>query len=352
MSDLILNAIKSSSPVDEKQKKQVMSLDNFWWDNVIFTMITLLLVITSAQSIAAYFRGGINCLITESHTIAERAYINDLCREELPNYAKYFPLALYAEVALLSGLQTFWRILRNGRIEYFITAVNSMSFKRNPKTGQYDSTDLDTARILGGKLHSASLTLSYIFLKLFLQIVIATIGLFMTFIEELNFEFELRLSSSLSFVCQNSSFSNSSLWPLSSSEIHCVYTELSILQYLPWINVAATVIIIISAIAGLVLLSLRLLKRDYKIISEYMLHYGLKKYELRRILFCNWSLPCTKKAVSLDLAFLISKLYVTNHKIGEAVFLLLIHCHLNHLTENINAERSPKRGNLVKWITG
>lgn len=307
--------------------KEVRTLSNFWWDNIILTVITLLLAITFAQSITSYFSSGINCLVTENHTNSVRVYINDLCSQELPNYAKYFPLALYAEVALMSGLQVFWRAACNGRIECFKTSVNTMSLKRSPKTGQYESSDIDTVRYLGGKLHSVSLTLTYILLKLGLQTFVASVGISLAFIEQLEH------NTTTTFECESSSFSNSSQWPLTSSEIVCVYRELSTLQYLPWINLGASIIIILSVITGLILLLLHLCKRDYKMIASYMLSTGLKKHKYRRVYLCNCNLPCSKAGVSMDLAFLISKLYGTNYKLGEAVFNLLIYCHLEYLTQ-------------------
>ena len=100
--------MKSAGTEKDEPHKPISKLLDFWWDKLILTMIVLLLGITSVQTVASYFKsGGIDCLITEDHTRTVLAYINQLCREELPNFAKYFQIALYAEVTLLSGLQVF-----------------------------------------------------------------------------------------------------------------------------------------------------------------------------------------------------------------------------------------------------
>ena len=60
-----------------------------------------------------------------------------------------------------------------------------MNLKRNPKTGQFESSDIETARYLEYKLDSSSLTWTYVSLKLILQLVVASIGLSLPFIPQL-----------------------------------------------------------------------------------------------------------------------------------------------------------------------
>ena len=157
-------------------------------------MILLLLGVTSAQTIASYLqRSTVKCYVSSSEfSESIQAYINELCAGEIPNYGKYFQIAIYAEVSLLSGLQIFWILICNGHHESFKSAVSSMNLGRNTTTGQFEASDLETVRYLERKLGSSILFSIYILFKLVLQFIICVTGISISFIYQLQFS-ELKL---------------------------------------------------------------------------------------------------------------------------------------------------------------
>lgn len=118
-----------------------------------------------------------------------QAYIDELCMGEVPSYGRFFQIAVYAEVSLLSGLQIFWIVICNGHHESFKSAVSSMNLTRNATTGQFEASDLETVRYLERKLGSSVLFLIYIVFKLVLQFIICATGISISFIHQLQWEY-------------------------------------------------------------------------------------------------------------------------------------------------------------------
>lgn len=391
-----------------KPKAKVIQLRDFFWDRVITTMIVLVFGVTSVQAIVSYFSdGGLRCWIAENYSETVQEYVNQLCEKDVPNYGKFYNIALYAEVAFLSGLQVFWSQVWSGRIDSFKSTVASMSLKRNTTTGQFESSDCDSARYLERNLDSTALTWTYI-LKIGGQLAICSLGIgFLIFYSELGFIYAVQ--PMLIFECNNVSLLDRQ-WPLVESSIYCVLTELSNLQILRWFNFVALVMIIAANICGTWLLAYSLYfyhLLDYKRVAKFILYTGLRRdhypeyhyksgcnreYEICSggctnscsfLIFslcwwcktskCNVCLSCcsccncpscdednfTRGLIPFDMTFLIVKLHGTNSKMGEALLDVLIDNHLDYLIKNecsemARLEKGDERftsihlGNIIK----
>ena len=338
-------------------RRKVNSLHDFWWDKVILTMILLLLGVTSAQTITSYLqRSTVKCYVSSSEfSESIQAYIDELCAGEIPNYGKYFQIAIYAEVSLLSGLQIFWILICNGHHESFKSAVSSMNLGRNTTTGQFEASDLETVRYLERKLGSSILFSIYILFKLVLQFIICVTGISISFI------YQLQFSESIVFKCTNRTFNSKTQWPLSNPETYCSYGELSSAQYLRWFNLASLVAIMIAIICGVIYLCFNRHWLDYKTVARFMRHTGLRRehYVVAKTQCCCWCYPylCTSqetKHISYDLMFQLLRLYGTNYRTAGAVFSILIENHLEYITEeNCNPLKlKGKKHKLTKSISG
>ena len=370
---------------DGPSNSKVIQLRDFFWDRVISTMLVLIFGVTSVQAIVSYFSDGrLTCVISENHTTSVQEYFNQLCQKDAPNYGKFYNIALYAEVALLTGLQLFWSQIWNGRIESFKSTVSSMSLKRNKSTGQYESSDHDLARYLERNLESTALTWTYM-LKIGGQLVVCFFCIvFLIFYPDLGFSYSAQ--PPLVFRCYNDS-ELAGQWPLlDQSSLHCVLTELSNQHILRWFNFATLVIIIIANSLGTFLLANSLYYYhllDYKRVAKFILCTGLRRdhypeyhyksgcnrdFEMCSGGFtnsCNFLLvslfwwcktsKCSKSAecccfcgvcsccsdenftrgqIPFDMSFLIVRLYGTDTKIGEAFLNVLIDNHLEYLIKN------------------
>ena len=350
-------AVSNAIDIDSQTHKNLNRLHDFWWDKVILTMIVLLLGVTSAQTIASYLHDDtVKCYVSdEEFSEGVQAYIDELCTGEVPNYGKYFQIAIYAELSLLSGLQIFWIVICNGHHESFKSAVSSMNLSRNTTTGQYEASDLETVRYLERKLGSSVLFFIYILFKLVLQFILCVTGISVSFIHKLQF------SNSIVFKCTNGSVSSKSQWPLSNPEIYCSYSELSSAQYLRWFNLASLTVITIAIICGVIYLCFNRHWLDYKTVARFMRHTGLRRehYVVAKTQCCCWCYPYLythqdNKHISYDLMFQLLRLYGTNYRTAGAVFSILIENHLEYITEeNCNPlKMKSKAHELASKISG
>ena len=386
--ELVRAAVSPVLQIDDgSSKSKAIQLRDFFWDRVISTMLVLVFGVTSVQAIVTYFSDdGLACVITENHTTSVQEYINQLCQKDVPNYEKFYNIAIYAEVALLSGLHVFWSQIWNGRIESFRSTVASMSLKRDNTTGQYESSDHDLARYLERNLESTALTWSYM-LKSGGQITVCFLCIaFLIFYPELGFSYGVE--PTLVFRCYNDSVVDGQ-WPLiDQSSVHCVLIELSNRQILRWFNFAALVVIIFANIVGTFLLAYSIYfyhLLDYKRVARFILYTGLRRdhypeyhyksgcnteYEMcgggcehscnflifslfwwcktsqcnvflnNKCCCCCGMCSCysdenfTRGKIPFDMTFLTVRLHGTNTKMGEAFLNVLIDNHLDYLIKN------------------
>ena len=363
--DLI--AQKPNTNLPNTNLPKTIQLRDFFWDIVINTMIFLVFGVTSIQTIASYFEGGgLKCVIAGNYSTFVHEYINQLCHKDVPNYGKYYNISLYAETALLSGLQVFWSQIWSGRIQSFKSTVASMSLIRNKTTGQFEADDFDLARDVEQNLESAALTWTYM-LKIFLQMIVCLFGIgILTCYPKLGFS--NGVDTMLVFECNNDTLV-SGQWPLVEQNVHCVLTELSSLQILRWFNCAALVVIIVSNIIATFLLIYGLYffqLLEYKRVAKFIIYTGLKrehypKYHYKsgendmcpngctifssflRFSMSRCCIPCRKccnnvdderALIPFDMTFLIVKLHGTDSKMGKMLLNVLIDNHLDYLVKN------------------
>ena len=376
----VTRATKTIIPMeDDSVKQKIIQLRDFFWDRVITTVIVIIFGVTSVQAILSYFDNeGLRCWTSGNYSVAINQYISLLCRKDVPNYAKFYSISLYAEVALLSGLHLFWNQVWSGCIENFKSTVSSMSLKRSTITGHFELSDHEAVRYLERNLESTALTWTYI-LKIGGQIAISALSMgFLAFHPELGFSFEPMLV----FECSNTTLLEGQ-WPLAESSTNCALTQLSNLQILRWFNFATLVIVILANVVGTFFLAYSIYfyhLLDYKRVARFILYTGLRqdhypeyhyksgcnrKYEMcsdgctNSCKFLSYSLcwwcktskcslcvgtqcccQCcneenfTRELIPFDMSFLIVRLLGTNTKMGKALLDVLIDNHLDYLIKN------------------
>ena len=323
-----------------RPKSITQPLRDFWWDKVILTMILLILGITGAQTVGFYLKSAeAKCLIEENHTQNEEDYINQLCTGATPTHL-YGRSVIYFAIALLSGMQLFWMLICGGRIESFKSTICGMSLKRNPKTGLFEASDLESARYLERLLYSRALTCTYFLFKI-VQLLFCVPSIIVPF-------FLFEFSTDVVFICSSGSFYIRQ-WPLSASNIYCTDEEIPSLHLLRWVNMAAVLMIVLAIICGIIVLIYRFHSFDYKQIASFILRTGLKQkhYTLFKDKVLWKTFCCTQSnssvqhqsTASWDMMFLIIRQYETNKKSGEALLNCLISVHLDFLAECTCAQK-------------
>ena len=396
---------------DDPKHTKTIQLRDFFWDRVISTMLVLVFGVTSALAIVSYLTDeDLVCVITENHTASVQNYINQLCHKDVPNYGQFYNISLYAEIAILSGLQVFWSQILSGRIETFKSTVAGMSLRRN-HTGQFETSDLDSVRYLERSLESTALTWTYM-LKIGGQITVCILAFaFLTFYP--NLEFSYSIEPRIVFECFNDS-ATVGQWPLMGEKVHCVLSELSNFQILRWFNFAALIVVVIANVVGMFLVAYSLYYYhllDYKRVARFILYTGLRRdhypeyhyksgcnteYEMcaggcthscNFLIFslfwwcktskCN---PCLEQGclccysrckccdeenfkrglIPFDLTLLVVRLHGTHTQMGEALLNVLIDNHIDYLIKNecskmesiVLSDQTESNECLGKYISG
>lgn len=309
------------------------SLRDFWWDKVILAMILLILGVTSVQTIGSYLQSSeVRCFLQENSSVNYEVYISQLCTGAIPIYVRGRSI-LYFAIALLSGPQIFWALICSGNVQSFTTILHGMSLKRSPKTGLFESSDLESARSLERQQHSRLLTCSYFFSKA-VQFILCIASIIVPF-------FLFKVQDNTIFICSSQSFELSQ-WPLNVSQIYCTYEEIASLQLLLWVNFASLIVIIFAIVCGILVLLYRFHRFDHKNIASFVVQTGLQKehYEpfkhyFRKICFHNERSTYLLRRfnASWDMIFLIIRQYESNKQLGEALLECLINVHADYLAE-------------------
>ena len=231
-------------------------------------------------------------------------------------------------------MQLFWNLICSGHIESFKSTVSSMSLKRNPKTGQFEASDLESARYLERQLCSRTLTCTYFFTK-GVQLLFCVPSIVVLF-------FLFEVGTDIAFICSSRAFSIQQ-WPLSAFDIYYTYEELASLQLLHWINMAALLVIVLAIFCGISVLIYCFHSFDHKQIASFLLRTGLKrKHYIPFRDKSSWKKFCCVQSshsvhhqitASWDMTFMIIRQYETNKESGEALLDCLISVHLDFLAE-------------------
>ena len=123
----------------------------FFWDQFLTYMATIIALLTVLDVTLQFFRGGgLSCRVPptemENETVEptrdEVSFINTYCQQSLSR-AEYYPLFVLIQGLLLAAPQYLWAALFGGQFDFFFGLVRQLDRLRDSKTGQYRSQNFE-----------------------------------------------------------------------------------------------------------------------------------------------------------------------------------------------------------------
>ena len=123
----------------------------FFWDQFLTYMATIIALLTILDITLQFFRGGgLSCRVPateiENETIEptrdEVSFINTYCQQSLSR-AEYYPFFIIIQGLLLAAPQYLWASLFGGEFDFFFGLVRQLHRLRDCKTGNYRSQNFE-----------------------------------------------------------------------------------------------------------------------------------------------------------------------------------------------------------------
>ena len=127
----------------------------FFWDQFLIYMATIIALLTVLDVTLQFFRGGgLSCRLppkvpsnpsgneTFEPTRDEAAFVNTFCQQSLSR-AEYFPLFVLIQGLVLAAPHYLWAALYGGEFDFFFGLVQQLDRLRDSTTGQYRSQNFD-----------------------------------------------------------------------------------------------------------------------------------------------------------------------------------------------------------------
>ena len=124
---------------------------DFFWDQFLTYMATIIALLTVLDATLQFFRGGgLSCRVpaavvgneTVEPTRDEVSFVNTFCQQSLSR-AEYYPFFVLIQGLLLAAPQYLWTNLFAGQFDFFFGLVKQLDRLPDSKTGQYRSRNFE-----------------------------------------------------------------------------------------------------------------------------------------------------------------------------------------------------------------
>ena len=243
----------------------------FWWDRVVIILLYILLAFFTidvfSKIIARYVSSGFVIVCNGGDD-----FIKQYCRDDLPDFAKYFESIVLSEIVGFFGLQYFWKIVYTGNTERFLNSIHELSFERGKTTGEYERKDIEVLRRLKRKMSKSKLYWTYLVFHVFPQLVLAVAYFTLTYI--------FRADSAV-YTCNNP---GSGIWTEDISNITCIAPEINVLIQIQYINYIVLTCIYLALLYGfyyILIVPGYAHKIAHEYVAEFVAFTGLRPEHFR-----------------------------------------------------------------------
>ena len=243
----------------------------FWWDRVVIILLYILLAFFTidvfSKIIARYVSSGFVIVCNGGDD-----FIKQYCRDDLPDFAKYFESIVLSEIVGFFGLQYFWNIVYTGNTEHFLNSIHELSFERGKTTGEYERKDIEVLRRLKRKMTKSKLYWTYLAFHMFPQLVLAVAYFTLTYI--------FRADSAV-YTCNNP---GSGIWTEDISNITCIAPEINVLIQIQYINYIVLTCIYLALLYGfyyILIVPGYAHKIAHEYVAEFVAFTGLRPEHFR-----------------------------------------------------------------------
>ena len=300
----VLKTVAQNDNDRDKKDSKIIQKD-FYWDQIMFYSVTILLGLSFVDISVEFFRGSVVKCFAPTDIPIDRdhfAFLNNYCYGSLPHSQYYLVFLLVAALAII-GPHYLWTAYFEKHFDYFFDLLRKLDRLHDPKTGEYNPLNFAYIEKLEEKFSITKKIYFYYILKIHLQLLLclAALAVNNTVFKDNDFETDFDCDVNL----------NSTVWPYRMT-IPCVYNTLRLLLFLRW-----------TAFILLVFCCLVLLYGLLTIIGRHTAELGAK-YVAR---FCYHSFLQPEHHQFPSFLECFSKL-VSFLKLSSIMLLLLTYCGL------------------------
>lgn len=305
------DASGSNSRIDQKE---------FFWDQFVTYIATIIALLTVLDVTLQFFRGGgLSCRLPSKIPYGNKtvkpsrddvSFVNTFCQRSLSR-AEYYPLFVLIQGLILAAPHYLWASLFGGQFDFFFGLVQQLDRLRDSKTGQYRSQNFEIVE----KLKKHFLVFQWKFrsifyfyvVKLFIQLIVIIIAIIINggVFQERYFAF--------SFKCPRkfSAASPPEGWWLP-YQVVCVFTSFRLHRTLQAVNYLLLALAFVAVVYAIIWCFTRhAIALGYEDIALFAFNSCLKpeEYVISRNLF--------KPRICNDLDFLLLRLFQADSGYGN-----------------------------------
>ena len=325
--DKIAGAVAENASVEKFVFKNKGALKDFYWDQILFYLVSAILGLSFLDLSVEFFRGTIiKCYIADTAARKDQiAYFNNYCYESLPN-SQYYLIFIIISALIIIAPHYLWTSYFGAYFIFFFDLAKKLKDLRETD-GEYSPYNFQLVKKLEQTFSSPSSPWMFRWYKLKLLaqlgacIIVQTVNAF--YLDAEDFE--------ESFSCPtDTNLLNTTVWPLP-EQVTCIYNSLTLLYFLRNTTLGLVTAAIVVCIIGLVWCYTRhttelgakeiaafchgscLPPKEYPFLSIRMV--------LKRILCCIGEKGDLKRAITprihTDLDFLVTRLFYANSGQGQ-----------------------------------
>ena len=342
--DKIVGAVAENASANKFVFKNKSTLNDFYWDQILFYLVSAILGLSFLDLSVEFFRGTIiKCYIADTATRKDQvAYFNNYCYGSLPS-SQYYLIFIIISALIIIAPHYLWTSYFGAYFNFFFDLAKKLKDLRETD-GEYSPYNFQLVKKLEHNFSSSSPWMfRWYKLKLLAQLgacmIVQAVNAF--YLDAEDFE--------ESFSCPtDTNLLNTTVWPLP-EQLTCIYNSLTLLYFLRNAAFGLVTAAIVVCIIGLVWCYTRhttelgakeiatfchnscLPPKEYPFLSTRMV--------LKRILCCSGEQGGLKQAINprihTDLDFLVTRLFYANSGLGQVFKDIQIQ---KELDENTNCK--------------
>ena len=237
--------LRSNILQEENEKKESkITPKEFFWDRILFYLVTALLGLSFLNISVEFFRGSTVQCFTPTEIPIDRdhfAFLNNYCYGSLP-HSQYYLIFLLAAALLIIVPHYLWGAYFDNHFEFFFDSLKKLDRLHNPKTGERDPKNFDYIADLEERFNSRTIYFSYA-LKLAAQLLASILVLLLNGLYFKDEDFDADFTCIVDL--------NSTVWPYR-MDIDCVYNSLRLLLFLRLTAFPLIALAVLASLLGIV----------------------------------------------------------------------------------------------------
>lgn len=170
---------EKASKGDQSTQPTALQPKPFFWDSIIFYLVSAILGLSVSGIIVEFLRPDQNLVtcFSELENRAQYTYINSYCHKYLP-IAEYFSVALVIHAAALLVPHYLWKVYVSAQVDFFFSHAAKLETLRERDTGEYPHKNFSIVDYMHREFHDRKIILILYVTKLIIQGLLVGISFF------------------------------------------------------------------------------------------------------------------------------------------------------------------------------